>query len=75
MGKFQFKNGLSKNVIKKNDGVLSCMYVETSDGRLFCFSNKINNTISPCYEVLTESKSARRLNVNYNNGVAYPTEL
>ncbi len=75
MKKFQFENGLSKNVIRRQNGILPYGYVEMQDGRVFTFSNKYNDTIADHYEVMVENKSGRRLNVNKNNGVAYLTVL
>lgn len=75
MKKFQFENGLSKNVIRRQNGILPYGYVEMQDGRVFAFSNKYNDTIADHYEVMVENKSGRRLNVNKNNGVAYLTVL
>ena len=75
MKKFQFENGLSKNVIRRQNGILPYGYVEMQDGRVFTFSNKYNDTIADHYEVMVEDKSGRRLNVNKNNGIAYLTVL
>lgn len=75
MKKFQFENGLSKNVIRRQNGILPYGYVEMQGGRVFTFSNRYNDTIADHYEVMVENKSGRRLNVNKNNGVAYLTVL
>lgn len=78
MTTYKYQNGLVREYAQQVVDSRRCCrqgLVEMEDGRVFYTHRGYNDTIAPYYEVLVCKKTGTRFNVNYNNGIAYRTNL
>lgn len=76
MKDYKYSNGFNESA--KKAALLANPYlrfVKTTEGETFLCSNVYNDSVKPCYKVVTNSYNGERLNVNLNNGLAYKTNL